>query len=307
MASVTCMLEARPSMHPSQIAIDAATLRALYVDEGLTFDEIAAKFGCGATTIGRRLRSASIPRRPRGPVSTTSSEVVLSSRIVWSPDVAYSVGIIATDGNLSQRPDQVTVVSKDTELLDTVRRCLHLRAPIAPHRSGYGGPCSRVAWSDRGCYDGLLAIGLTPAKSRTLGAIMIPDEYFADFFRGCIDGDGSIVTYVDRYHTFKKPTYVYTRVYVSLVSASHRFVEWLRGSIRRLTGLSGAVAVRHGTSTRHDLWRLRYAKRESLAVLRWIYYASDLPCLGRKRDIAAPFLVPREELGCPGPGRRMVG
>ncbi len=295
-------------MYRPRIGIDVAVLKTLYVDEGLTVDQIAVRLGCGATTIGRRLHDASIPRRPRGPVPVRFGESIQSSPIVWSPEVAYAVGIIATDGNLSRSPGHVTVVSKDTDLLETVRRCLGLRAPIAPHQSGYGvRPCYHVAWCNRRFYDALLAIGLTPAKSRTLSAVMIPDEYFPDFLRGCIDGDGSIVTYVDRYNTFKKPTYVYTRLYVSLVSASQRFVEWLRASIRRLTRLEGEVAVRHGTSTRQDLWRLRYAKRESLAILRWIYYASDLPCLDRKRAIASPFLVPREQSGRRGPGRPMVG
>lgn len=210
-------------MHPSRVAIDVARLRMLYVDEGLTVEQIAVRLGCGATTVGRRLRHASIPRRPRGPVPIASGEAIQSSQIVWSPEIAYAVGIIATDGNLSRSPGHVTVVSKDTDLLHTISRCLGVRAPIAPHQSGYGaGPCYHVAWSDRRFYDELLAIGLTPAKSRTLGAVMIPDGHFPDFLRGCIDGDGSIVTYVDRYNTFKNPTYVYTRVYVSLVSASQR-------------------------------------------------------------------------------------
>ena len=295
-------------MNGSHVTIDVVVLRTLYVDYGLTADQIAARLACGATTVGRRLRNASIPRRPRGPVPNTSSEAIRSSQIVWSPDVAYAVGIIATDGNLSRNPGHVTIVSKDSDLLQTVRGCLSVRAPIAPHQSGYGaGPCYHIAWSNRGFYDALLAIGLTPAKSRTLGAVMVPDEYFPDFLRGCIDGDGSIVTYVDRYNTFKKPTYVYTRIYVSLVSASEHFVEWLRASIRRLTGLTGDVAVRRPTPNRNGLWRLRYAKRESLAILRWIYYAPDLPCLDRKRAIASPFLVPREQPGRRGPGRPMVG
>ena len=83
-----------------------------------------------------------------------------------------------------------------------------------------------------------------PAKSLRLGPLQIPDEWMQDFLRGCIDGDGSIVTYTDRYNTFKKSTYVYTRVYLSLVSASPRFVEWLRETLRRLTAASGHVGLR---------------------------------------------------------------
>jgi hypothetical protein len=296
-------------MHPSHVWIEPDALRRLYVNERLSIDQIATRFRCGATTIGRRLRTFSIAGRPRGPIPGVGhSEVVTPAGIAWSPDIAYVVGIIATDGNLSQRPGRLAVVSKDADLLDTIRRCLHLTTPLTPHVSGYGGgPCYCIAWGDRPFYDALRAIGLTPAKSRTFSALKIPDDYFADFLRDCIDGDGSIITYIDRYNAFKNATYVYTRLYVSIVSASPPFIDWLRSTIQRLTELHGEVAVSNRGPTRNDVWRLRYAKGESLALLRWIYYAAGVPCLRRKREIAAAFLAPR---GQPpprrGPGRPVV-
>ena len=167
------------------------------------------------------------------------------------------------------------------------------------------GHIYRLQWGDRLFYDWLQSIGLTLAKSVILGPLAIPDEYFADFFRGSIDGDGSITTYVDRYNTSKKPTYVYTRVYLSLVSASPRFVEWLRETLRRLTAASGHVGLRR-TAGRHDLWRLRYAKGEALRLLRWMYYNSDVPCLRRKYDIAGPFLMPPNKPHERKPGRPVL-
>ena len=126
-----------------------------------------------------------------------------------------------------------------------------------------------------------------------------------DFLRGCIDGDGSIVTYTDRYNTFKKPAYVYTRVHLSLVSASPRFLEWLRETLRRLTEVSGHVQLRRSDG-RNDLWRLRYAKGEALRLLRWMYYSPEVPCLRRKYDIAAPFLIPPDRPRQRGPCRPVL-
>jgi len=148
-------------------------------------------------------------------------------------------------------------------------------------------------------------IGLMPAKSLRLGPWRVPDDWLRDFVRGYIDGDGTIVTYTDRYNTFKNPSYVYTRLFVRIVSASPRFLVWLRARIRALTGESGSLTVRTAAST-NDLWSLKYAKRESLAVLPWMYYAPDVPGLRRKRDIAAPFLTPQEPPRRRGPGRPMI-
>src|SRR5882724_4067507 len=250
-------------------AILEGQLRELYITRVLTIEQVARRFGLAATTINRRLRELGIRTRPRGPIASPSST---GEPVVWTPDLAYAVGLIATDGNLSKKPGRVAIMSNDTDLLDLVRRRLKLNANIRPHRGGYGTRCHHLAWSDRRFYDWLVDLGLTPAKSLTLGPLAVPDDYFADFVRGCIDGDGSIVSYTDRYNTFKNASYVYTRLYVSIVSASFPFIEWLRARVQPLANVVGHVDVRR-SGGRHDVWRLRYAKGESLALLRWIYYA----------------------------------
>jgi hypothetical protein len=289
-------------MHPTYVAIESGLLRRLYVDERLTAEAIAARIGCAPITILRRLRRYGIRARSRGPLQQAKT---LNGDVTWSANLAWAVGLIATDGNLSGDGRHLSLVSKDRDLLETFCACLHLDVAITPHLSGHGRSGLRVQWSDRQFYDWLIGVGLTPAKSLTLGPLAIPDEWFVDFFRGCIDGDGSIVTYIDRYNTFKKPEYVYKRLYVSIVSASLRFVDWLQATVRRLTGLAGELTVRRSPA-RNDIWRLRYAKAESLALLRWMYYSPDVPCLRRKRTTATVFLVRCEQPRRHGPGRPMV-
>ena len=213
--------------------------------------------------------------------------------------------MIATDGNLGRDGRHLTVTSKDLDLPEAIRNCLGVRPAIRYYRNGPERFCYRLQWSDRTRHAWLSAIGLTPAKSLTLNRLAIPESYFADFFRGRIDGDGSILTYVDRYNTVKKPTCVYTRLYPSLVSASPQFLHWIRATMHTLTGASGDIKCFH-VPRRTDIWRLRYAKRESLALLRWMYHGPDLPSLGRKREIASAFLVRREPPRPRGPGRPVV-
>lgn len=152
----------------------------------------------------------------------------------------------------------------------------------------------------------LQRIGLTPAKSLTLGPLDVPDEYFADFFRGCIDGDGSVLVYTDRYHTAKNERYVYERLYLSLVSASRPFVEWIQVTIQELLGVRGAI-LDSGGPRPHPLWRLRYAKANSIRLIGWMYYAPNIPCLARKRAKAGRFLSPLGYSHLPPTGRPRVG
>jgi hypothetical protein len=280
-------------MRGTRVAIGAETLRRLYVEERLTADAIAARLGCAGNTILRRLREFRIDARPRGPATRNFASE-------WTPEVAYTVGLIATDGCLSRDGRHLCMTSKDIDLLETVKRCLGVQTRITKNTG-----CYRLQWGSVRMFRWLCDSGLMPAKSLRLGPLRIPDDVFRDFFRGCIDGDGSIVTYIDVSNVRKHPAYVYRRLYVSLVSASRSFIDWIRTTLRRLVGVSGDVNVKR--SEKHsDVWRIRYAKKESLTLLRWMYYADDLPCLRRKRDIAAPFLVRPTVPLQRRPGRPMV-
>jgi hypothetical protein len=279
-----------------------AELRELYFAHGLTIAQVAARFGVAPTTISRRLADLGIHARRRGPIARPP---LAFGPLEWTADLAYAVGLIATDGNLSRRPGRLTIVSNDVDLLELVRKRLRLDAPISPHRGGYGHRCHRIAWSDRRLYDWLLSIGLTPAKSLTLGPLAIPDEYFADFLRGSIDGDGSVLVYTDRYHATKNARYVYDRLYVSLVSASRPFVDWLRATAHRLAEVRGSVNEKRTPGGR-VVWILRYAKEESIRVIRWLYYEPNVLSLQRKQAVAERFLQPLGS-GPPRTGRPRVG
>jgi len=55
------------------------------------------------------------------------------------------VGLIATDGNLGRQKPVITIVSKDVDMLETVRRCLGLTTPMRKHHGGYGHHCSHLS------------------------------------------------------------------------------------------------------------------------------------------------------------------
>lgn len=88
------------SVPVSRVTIDPELLRQLYVVEGLSARDIATKLGCAGATILRRLRRLGVNVRPTGPVPYSRAKVL---GIDWSPEIAYSVGLMATDGNLGRR------------------------------------------------------------------------------------------------------------------------------------------------------------------------------------------------------------
>jgi hypothetical protein len=178
------------------------------------------------------------------PASTATASAATMGPLRWSAEIAWLVGLIATDGNLARTGYRITLTSTDVDLLRRARSYLALPNCIGWSSGGLGAGACRLQWRHRALYKWLIAVGLTPNKSLTIGKLKIPDEYFADFVRGCIDGDGTVLVYTDRHHTAKKASFVYTRLYVSLVSASRLFIDWIRATIDRLLGLQGGVHVK---------------------------------------------------------------
>jgi hypothetical protein len=151
--------------------------------------------------------------------------------------------------------------------------------------------CYVLAWGNRAFYDWLTTIGLMPAKSLKLGALAVPQEFFPDFLRGAIDGDGSITMYQDRWNASKNPKYVYERLFVRIYSASLPFLQWVQAESVQSLGVAGAIVRGQRKPGASQMWELRFAKKESLQVLPRVYYAPGLPSLERKRNDAKRALL----------------
>src|SRR3989344_5404579 len=119
-------------------------------------------------------------------------------RINWSPNFAYAIGLLTTDGNLSPDGRHIELTSKDLEQLENFMKCLKIQNKIGQKISGFTKrKTTRIQFGDINFYKFLLSIGLMPNKSKTMGRIQIPDAYFFDFLRGHFDGDGTFYSYWD--------------------------------------------------------------------------------------------------------------
>lgn len=214
--------------------------------------------------------------------------------IQWSPELAYFVGLLVTDGCLSKDGRHITLRSSDLQLIETVKISLGLKTKIgsdAPNGKNWMRKASyRIQIGDAALYRWLETIGLFPAKTYTIGEITVPGELFRDFVRGHLDGDGTVRTYQDSYNKYRDREYTAFRLYISLISASKKHLVWLRKRILEQTKCSGALIKESIKPGAHQVWRIKYSKRESVDLLRWIYYQEELPCLERKRQIAQEAL-----------------
>lgn len=191
----------------------------------------------------------------------------------WSPKFAYAIGLIAADGCLSKDGRHIDLTSTDKAQVILFRKCLGLTCKVGKKYSSSGNLAYHAQFGDVLFYRFLQGIGLTPAKSKTLSRIQVPDEYFIDFLRGYFDGDGSTTSYYDP--IFPKSF----RFYMSFTSASPIFVDWLKSEVERILGVKGYISLNRN----NPYVQLKYAKNAARMLSGFMYYSGTVPCLKRKQ------------------------
>ncbi len=194
-------------------------------------------------------------------------------KIEWSPEFAYAIGLLVTDGCVSSDGRHIDLTSKDKEQLVNFMKCLGIKNKIG-FKSGFSGKrAMRVQFSDVNFYNFLFDIGLMPKKSKVLEAIAVPAKYFFDFLRGDFDGDGTFYSYWDpRWRS----SYMF---YTVFMSASEGHIFWMRDEIFQRLGIKGHITITGKT----PMYQIKYAKAESLILLPKMYYNAKVVCLSRKR------------------------
>lgn len=192
----------------------------------------------------------------------------------WNHNLAYVVGIITTDGNLSPDGRHITVTSTDKHLLETTARCINKSNSITLNTPGSLSkkPTFRIQFGDVKLYNQLEKIGLRKNKSLSL--------------------DGSIINYTDKYLSHINEKYVYDRLFVYFISSSPNHVAWLQHMIYSTFLVKGSISsnLPKNQVGSHPLFRLKFSTKEAKTLVKKMYYRKHLPCLRRK------FLIPQKYL-----------
>ncbi|MFC1621735.1 LAGLIDADG family homing endonuclease [Candidatus Omnitrophota bacterium] len=195
----------------------------------------------------------------------------------WSPDMAYILGLIATDGCLIQRKNAtpcVDITNNEIDLLNKIKQTMKSEHKICKKKRG-----ARFQVRNRVIYFDLLKLGLTPRKSKSLKFPEIPFKYLADFIRGCFDGDGGVTIWKEQRW---KQTW---QIRITFCSGSRSFLEELHRGL-----------ILHGELKKGKIWNsgrayeLHFGIADSLRFYRFMYSKETDLYLKRKKDTFEKFI-----------------
>jgi hypothetical protein len=196
----------------------------------------------------------------------------------------YLLGVFVTDGCIHEYSTKknVSLTSKDKDWLVMIR---DLICPEMTTRY-YNGAWSFVIHSTK-LANWFISKNCTPRKSLTLKAPIIPDEFYPDFIRGCIDGDGTLGIY-DVLDKRSKKNKFNKQIVCGLVSASKDFIT----DVMKILHLNDHTCTffEEKKNRKNSLYTIKFSGRKTYNFLKWIYYPSTPLSMPRKMEIAKEIL-----------------
>lgn len=188
----------------------------------------------------------------------------------WSPEMAYVLGFIYADGNMSRDAYKIRIDSKDIQILEDIRVAMDSTHPVFKQKNK-NGYWYELMVSNKALYGDLRKLGVFPNKSLTMRLPEIPSEYMKDFIRGYFDGDGCIYE-VKR----KRPT---PGLEIDFATGSKDF------AIKIINVLNENVHVSiRLTNPRKNYYRIRGWNQASEAIFDYMYSENPTLYLKRKYD-----------------------
>lgn len=264
------------TIHLTEEQIDEILYNYIVLKQGL--QTCGKKYGYSQFLVKKLLKERGIQKR-------NYTEAKQSQRIyeindnyfkTQSHNMAYILGFIAADGNVSLKENSISIQlhEQDNMLLEEIKKEIGSNRSIDFYITKAGRrTCKLQVWSSEMKQD-LANYGIIPNKTLVLKSPTLLDpKYHIDYIRGYFDGDGTV--YIKEGH----------RKIVSFVGASKEVMTWIRDVLNQhniTTPSFRSSLTEYGTT----IYTLTYFNQSTVKKIENLFYDSNNSLyLKRKRDI----------------------
>jgi intein/homing endonuclease len=198
----------------------------------------------------------------------------------WSPAFSYFLGFFMADGNidLKSKAVRIKINQKDKYLLEHFANLMKTNRLVASFQN-----CCELRINNLLIIRRLIAVGCIPGNSlNNKFPESLPDDYFFDFLRGYIDGDGSI-------YICKSVASRQKNVLRMSVLGSETFLKRIVEKIEKSLSLKSKYAIRQ-TKSKH-LYSVTFNGEFARRICKALYEKSGSVCLERKKNIYEKHLA----------------
>ncbi len=236
-------------------------LEDLYCAQKMSMGDIAKLHNCSRVYVMKLLRKYDLPIRTksaaRGEAKKKGKNVGFSSINEnffknQSPEMAYVLGFIYSDGNLSNQLDFFSISQKEPEILYKIKNWMSADHPIVRKAKQ---DIHMLTIGNKVMINDLMSLGLTPNKSLDVKFPVLDKDLHSHFIRGYFDGDGCIACF----STWR----------LSFTCGSRQFLEGLSTAICTYAETGLRPVYSHPTRNAHQL---SYSKGADLVKIFDFFY-----------------------------------
>jgi len=176
----------------------------------------------------------------------------------WNSQMAYVLGFTFADGNI-HHVALAWDLKSDVELLRKINRAMGSNYPIKKRKNSF-----RLRISNPFILQDVQKLGVIPDKTKTCLFPNVPGEFFRDFIRGFLDGDGWIYTREGR-----------REISVGFSNGSHKFLKGLSRSLNKhLILTTNNLRTRKKITGNHKIstcYSLEYYCHNAYKIIQYLY------------------------------------
>jgi len=267
---------------------DKKEMIRLYIDCGYPSTKISKMFNCSYPSCLTAVKKAGLKPRDRSHASQRYKVNEEFFNRIDTEEKAYIVGFIAADGCLTNGALNIVLKGSDDLHLHKILKAMSSTHPVKiskvkDERKKFKNLCKRcsVGIGNQILYASLKNLGLTENKTFTVKPIEgIPKEFLKDFWRGVIDGDGSIITCTEnRWNSGRK----YYRInYTGNVFMVDGFRQFIRDNFN----YEGYLVKYKSTNGNDFYYSIDYGGIEKVRNICKLLYEDSNIYLDRKYELA---------------------
>jgi excisionase family DNA binding protein len=197
-----------------------------------------------------------------------------------NPQMAYVLGLLVTDGYLTHKSDGREILCLkliDRDLLEEVRDMMDSTYGI--YYCGLtdaGNPIYRIEFDRKQLIEDVKKYGVVHHKTLiTIFPKLLEEKYYPDFIRGVLDGDGCVTWRKDKRR-----------------NNGYNVEAYFLGTTDLLSSIGAVFGVDREPESYRKIAKLRFQARSEIKMIYdYIYYASDVPHLKRKKTKFEEILV----------------
>jgi hypothetical protein len=205
----------------------------------------------------------------------------------WSHDMAYILGFWWADGFITKKEFSITQHKSDKYILEKILQKMNSNYPILFHYRNN----VRFFIKSKTIVNDIIKLGGMERKSLAVGfPKKIPKEYFFDFVRGILDGDGTV--FINPKVEYKCLLYSGSELFLlELQKEIKKIIPEINSHFYRHVSKMGSRVVNGFLKRDSTSYRLTFFKNDSKILYKYLYTNSNELCLSRKKDKFQSFFI----------------